>query len=174
MNTMKKSSLILSFAVLSFLIPGYSIDPPPLIWQNPQRHYASLDQVRPVIANNGPHSIFLSSRSPNGFARLERWNEKTSLYESGRWTPDRAGAGDSVTSLEIKSHTEHEVGLNWQVSVDSPENPVHFIVEKTLAQRPIAGKYRFCFIPSPRPWVAGSGQDPGYFYISGSFVIGSQ
>jgi hypothetical protein len=160
--------LLLAFPAL---VPSDPIGPPSLIWQNPQRNYAGFDQIKPVIANNGPESVFLSSLSQDGYPILERWNDKTHLYEDGKHSA-HALSGHPASSIEIKSNTEQEIGLNWKSSVDDPSNPTYFIVDKTLEHRPIAGKYRFFFLFSPRPWVAGSGHDPGGAYLSGNFVIG--
>jgi hypothetical protein len=149
-----------------------SIGPPPLIWQNEGRNYASFDQVKAVIANSGP-TIYLSSLSGNGYAVLERWNDQTEIYEYGKnWTP-HAAPGQHATSLEIQSNTQQEVGLDWQGAVDNPDNPTYFVLDKTHVKRPIAGKYRFVFSWSEHPWSAGTGRSPGGMYLSGNFVIGN-
>lgn len=150
-----------------------NIGPPPLIWQNEGRNYASFDQIKPVIANSGP-TIYLSSLSGNGYAVLERWNDQTKRYEEGKnWTP-HAVPGRPATSLEFPSNTEQEIGLDWQGAVDNPDNPVYFILDKTHEKRPIAGKYRFAFTWSEHTWSAATGSSPGGMYLSGNFVIGGQ
>jgi hypothetical protein len=170
----KKFIFVVFLGALGLFAQNFPIGPPPLIWQNPQHHYKTFDEVKPVIANNGPNSIFLSSLFSDGYAQLQRLNEKTNQYEVGRWTPVNATSGHRAEALEIRPQTQQLVDLNWKISVDNPRNPTHFIVDKTGAQRPIPGKYRFSFTYSPRSWSAGTGHDPGNFYISGSFVIGDQ
>jgi len=141
-----------------------------LVWQDVAPRYKTFVEIKPVLINSGPNSIFLSRIWPHSAAQLERLSEETGNWESGSWSGGCGSVANATKPIEIKSHTERQIIVDWELSTD--EGNKHFVAATSRAERPIPGTYRFVLRYSLEPWTLISHPRLIYEAISPEFVVG--
>lgn len=124
-----------------------------LQWANMSSSYRRFEEIKPKLVNRGEVSIFLSRLWPNGSAQLERLNEDSRQWEPGDWGITCGTVAQATVPIEIKPNSQQKIHVYSQLSTDKWENPHHFVVFRSLQQRPLEGHYRFVLRYSLQPWT---------------------
>jgi hypothetical protein len=82
MKKLLQSLLLLTAGLLAQDSPPA---PAVLIWKNVFPRYESFKQIKPILANDGEQSVFISRFHPDYSAQLERFNEEKGVWEAGAW-----------------------------------------------------------------------------------------
>jgi hypothetical protein len=150
---MKRLIALLSVVVASVSLAQEAKPAASLQWTNVLAGYHSFEEIKPGLVNKGGISIFLSRLWPDGSARLERFNEDSGQWEPGDWGITCGTVAYASVPIEIKPKSEQEIHVYWQLSTDKWENPQHFVVFRSLQQRPLEGRYRFVLRYALQPWT---------------------
>ena len=167
-----KSLTALAFvAVACACLAQQSKSPATLRWTNVSPKYHRLAEIKPKLLNSSEVSIFLSRLWPDGRAQLERFNENSGEWESGDWGITCGTVAQATIPIEIKPHSQREIQVYWQLSTDKWEAPQHFVVFRSLEQRPLDGRYRFVLRYALQPCTLIHHPSATYSFTSPEFVV---
>jgi hypothetical protein len=142
-----------------------------LQWANVSSYYHRFEDIKPKLVNNGDVSIFLSRLWPSGSAQLERFNQDTGNWETGEWGITCGTVAYPTVPIEIKPHSQQEIQVYWQLSMDKWKNPKHFVLLHSLEQRALEGKYRFVLRYAEQQWTLVHHPSAIYSFTSPEFVL---
>lgn len=161
---------LLTVAVASVSM-GQDAKPAFLQWADVSSGYRHFEEIKPRLVNKGEIPIFLSRLWPDGSARLERFNQESGQWEPGDWGITCGTVAQPTVPIEIKPKSEQQIHVYWQLSTDKWENPQHFVVFRTLQQRPLEGHYRFVLRYSLQPWTVVGHPSTIYRFTSPEFDL---
>jgi hypothetical protein len=168
---MRKLLILMLLGSAGALAQDAPQSPATLIWKHVFSQYKSMDEIKPVLANDGGHSVFLSRIWPDGSAQLQRFNDTSGKWEFGYWGIRCGTVSQPDVPIEIQSKTERDIHVYWQLSTDDWDNPKHFVVQGSSEQRALEGKYRFVLRYSLKPWTVFQHPDVIYTIISPEFSL---
>lgn len=168
---MKRLVALLSVAVASVSLGQEAKPALSLQWRNVSPGYRRFKEIKPRLVNKGEVSIFLSRLYPNGSAQLERFNRDSGQWEPGDWGMTCGTVAQASVPIEIRPHSEQKIQVYWQLSTDKWDNPQHFVVFRSLEQRPLEGHYRFVLRYSLQPWTIVHHPSAIYWLTSPEFEV---
>jgi hypothetical protein len=136
--------------------------------------YKILKEIKPVLANEGRRSVFLSRIWPDSSAQLQRFNETSGKWEFGNWGIRCGTVAKPDVPIEIQSRTKRNIHVYWQLSTDGWDNPKHFVVQGSTEQRSLQGKYRSILRYSMQPWTLFQRPDAVYTMVSPEFFVAAE
>ena len=151
-------------------LSGQADGRPTLSWSGIVPRYSGFAEIQPVLLNSGSSPVFLSRIWPHGSAQLQRFNEATGEWESGRWSGGCGTVQKAFIPIEVPPHSERPIDLLWQLSTDDWDTPTHFVAA-VWNERPLAGKYRLLLRYAHRPWTLGRSPGNIYHSLSPEFLI---
>jgi hypothetical protein len=170
---MKKLFVLMLLGVIGSLAQDVPQSQATLIWKHVFLQYKRMDEIKPVLANDGGQSVFLSRIWPDGSAQLQRFNETSGKWEFGYWGIGCGTVLQPDAPIEIQSRTERNIDVYWQLSTDDWDNPRHFVTQAKSENRGLKGKYRFILRYSLTPWTIFQHPDAIYTIVSSEFFITS-
>jgi hypothetical protein len=168
---MRRLLVLLLFGLTASVTQVAPQSPVTLTWKHVSARYKSLNEITPVLVNEGKQSVFLSRIWPDGSAQLERFNESTGKWESGEWGVRCGTVQQPDVPIEIPSKAERSVDVYWQLSTDDWDNPTHFVVRTPTENRPLEGKYRFMLRYALMPWTVFRHPKAVYTIVSPEFLV---
>jgi len=168
---MKKLLILLFFGLTASQAQDSPQPAATLNWKHISARYKSLKEIKPVLANQGKQSIFLSRIWPDGSAQLQRFDETSGKWEFGNWGIRCGTVGHPDVPIEIQSRTKRNITVYWQLSTDDWDNPKHFVVQGSSEQRALQGKYRLILRYYLKPWTLFQRPDAVHTMVSPQFFV---
>jgi hypothetical protein len=171
---MRRIFLLAWIGTISLFAQNRASIPVTLHWKNLLPRYTSIDQIKPVLANDDKHSAFLYGLPALGQATLERFNEKRRKWEqedTDLVCVAQVGNTPPVVT-EIKTHSEREVKFLALVPGVHSDRTKHFLVGGGAGEeRPLEGRYRFFAYYTLEPQAAKHSWGDSHRINSPEFLI---
>ena len=132
--------------------------------------YYSFEHIRPILANAGGKSVYLSSFHPQAAAQLVRFNEDTGGWEYGAWTRLCASVANVTKPIEVLPGGSFQPRVLWQYSMDDWGNPTAFVT-RDEEKRHLKGRYKIALRYAEEPWMLGNSPKRIHIVSSAEFVV---
>lgn len=142
---MKRTILLTLMGTMSLFAQNHSADHIALRWKNLLPQYTSIVQIKPVLVNDGMHSVFVYAPHDSVQATIERFNDKKGVWEQEDLDLVCVAqpASSALTPTEIKANSEQKVRFSLtSVAAGSAENGYILVGGGPGEKRPLEGKYR--------------------------------